>query len=166
MPLALFVTQNGQLFHVSKELSILPTDCAKKISKEAEAFTITSLFPKVTKMVSFSLPNIYIGPGIRFDIPTLKPILSIRQVYREAEVEAYYKSVPMLPPLLGIFPPIHPPIEACPDLPGPLFLAAITTGTCSTDGSPTLKEAIGREKNIQRVVIVNIFSFLLPSQAE
>ena len=119
MPLALFVTQNGQLFHVSKELSILPTDCAKKISKEAEAFTITSLFPKVTKMVSFSLPNIYIGPGIRFDIPTLKPILSIRQVYREAEVEAYYKSVPMLPPLLGIFPPIHPPIEACPRLARP-----------------------------------------------
>ena len=53
------------------------------------------------------------------DIPTLKPTLSIRQACREAEAEAYYKSVPMLPPLLGIFPPIHPPIEACPRLAQP-----------------------------------------------
>ena len=69
------------------------------------------------------------------------------------------KSVPMLPPLLGIFPPIHPPIEACPDLPGPLFLAAITTGTCSTDGSPTLKEAIGRiKKKISKKLLLLIFS--------
>ena len=57
--------------------------------------------------------------AILLDISTLKPILSIRQVYREAEAEAYYKSVPMLPPLLGIFPPIHPPIEACPRLAQP-----------------------------------------------
>ena len=95
--------------------------------------------------------------GILLDTPTLKPILSIRQACREAEAEAYYKSVPMLPPLLGIFPPIHPPIEACPDLPSPLFLAAITTGTCSTDGSPTLKEAIGRKK-ISKKLLLFIFS--------